>query len=174
MDSSAVVFQVAIQVLLFLVLIVAATTDVLYKKVYNWLTYPAIAFGLTLGYCVGHLGDHLAGLGVAGTIFGVAALTGGVGRGDWKLISAIGAIKGLEFCIWAIFYSSLFGAALALGFLVYHGRLGLGLKRTARRSVGLAVADMPDDPVAQKLPYGVAIAFGTFFAWTLTENMVIA
>src|SRR3954467_9519910 len=103
-------FQVAMQVLLFLVLIVAATTDVLYRKVFNWLTYPAIAFGLTLGYCVGHFGSHVAGFSVGAVIFGVAILTGGVGGGDWKLVGAIGAIKGLDFGIQAIFYSSLFGA----------------------------------------------------------------
>lgn len=168
-------FQVAMQVLLFLVLIVAATTDVLYKKVFNWLTYPAIAFGLTLGFCVGHLGSHVAGFAVGATIFGVAALTGGVGGGDWKLVGAIGAIKGLEFGIMAIFYSSLFGAVLAVGFLVYHGRLGLGLQRSARRAFGLAVKELPEsDPVLQKLPYGVAIAFGTFFAWSLAEGLVPA
>jgi prepilin peptidase CpaA len=168
-------FLVAMQVLLFLVLVVAATTDVLYKKVFNWLTYPAIAFGLTLGFCVGHLGSHFAGFAVGSLIFGIAALTGGVGGGDWKLVGAIGAIKGLDFGIQAIFYSSLFGAVLAIGFLVYHGRLGTGLQRTARRAFGLSVTPLPEgDPVTQKLPYGVAIAFGTFFAWSLSEGLVPA
>jgi prepilin peptidase CpaA len=168
-------FQVALQVLLFLVLIVAATTDVLYKKVYNWLTYPAIAFGLTLGYCVGHLGDHFLGFALGATIFFIAYLTGGVGGAEWKLVGAIGAIKGLNFEVQAIFYSSLFGAVLAIGFLVYHGKLGMGLQRTARRAFGLQVAELPEgDPVQQKLPYGVAISFGTFFAWSLTEGLVTA
>ena len=63
-------FDIAMQVLLFAVLIVAATTDVLYRKVFNWLTYPAIAFGLTLGYCVGHLQDHFAGFMLGAGIFG--------------------------------------------------------------------------------------------------------
>lgn len=173
MDTLA--FSVAMQVLLFATLIIAATTDILYRKVFNWLTYPAIAFGLTLGYCVGHLGDHAAGFAVGAGIFGLAALTGGVGGGDWKLVGAIGAIKGLEFSVYAIFYSSLFGAVLAIGFLAYHGRILVGLKRTARRTVGLKVDELAEgDPVKQRLPYGVAIAFGTFFAWTLVENMVPA
>jgi prepilin peptidase CpaA len=173
MDTLA--FDVAMQVLLFAVLIVAATTDVLYRKVFNWLTYPAIAFGLTLGYCVGHLGDHLAGFFLGAGIFGLAALTGGVGGGDWKLVGAIGAIKGLTFSVQAIFYSSLFGAVLAIVFLAYHRRIFVGLKRTARRSVGLKVEELPEgDPVLKRLPYGVAIAFGTFFAWSLVEGLVPA
>jgi len=168
-------FNVALQVLLFAVLIVAATTDVLYRKVFNWLTYPAIAFGLTLGYCVGHLGDHCAGLALGAGIFGLAALTGGVGGGDWKLVGAVGAIKGLVFSVQAIFYSSLFGAVLAIAFLAYHKRILMGLKRTARRAVGLKVETLPEgDPVLQRLPYGVAIAFGTFFAWSLVEGLVPA
>ena len=55
------VFNIAIQILLFAVLVAAATTDVLYRKVFNWITYPGIAFGLTLGYCVGDLSSHLQG-----------------------------------------------------------------------------------------------------------------
>ncbi|HZU96137.1 MAG TPA: A24 family peptidase [Planctomycetota bacterium] len=174
------VFQIASQVLLFAVLIVAATTDVLYHKVYNWLTYPAIIFGLTLSYAAGGLGNVHGGLTssalgfmLGGGIFWIAYLTGGVGGGDWKLVGAVGAIKGLEFSVPAIFYSSLFGALLAIVFLAYQGKLGPGLKRTARRAVGLKVEDLPEgDPVMRKLPYGVAVSFGTFFAWTLAEGML--
>jgi prepilin peptidase CpaA len=169
-------FQVAMQVLLFLVLIVAATTDVLYKKVFNWLTYPAIAFGLTLGFCVGHFQNHLAGFALGTVIFWIAHFIGDVGGGDWKLVGAIGAIKGLNFEVEAIFYSTLFGAVLAVGLLVYQGRLALGLQRTARRMIGLSVPPLPEseDPGKQRIPYGVAIAFGTFFAWSLSEGLVAA
>jgi prepilin peptidase CpaA len=179
MEMERLIFGVAAQVLLFAVLIVAATTDVLYRKVYNWLTYPAIIFGLTLAYAAGGVGNVHGGLEssalgflLGAGVFGVAYLTGGVGGGDWKLVGAVGAIKGLEFSVPAIFYSSLFGAFLAIVFLAYHGKLGVGLKRTARRAFGLKVADVPQgDPVMQRIPYGVAIAFGTFFAWTMVEVM---
>jgi prepilin peptidase CpaA len=168
-------FQVAIQVLLFGVLIVAATTDVLYKKVFNWLTYPAIAFGLTLGYCTGDLKGHFLGFLLGAGVFGVAALAGGVGGADWKLVGAIGAIKGVGFTVMAIFYSSLFGAVLAIGYLAYHGQILSGLKRTARKALFLSVETLPEgDPILQRIPYGVAIAFGTFFAWSLVEGLVPA
>src|ERR1700722_5860099 len=163
------IFNVGAQVLLFAVLIIAATTDVLYRKVFNWLTYPAIAFGLTLAFCAGgthDLKDHALGFLLGAGIFGIAALTGGVGGGDWKLVGAVGAIEGLKFSVYAIFYSSLFGALLAIVFLAYHGKMLVGLRRTARRAFGLAVEKLPDgDPVLQRLPYGVAISFGTFFVW---------
>jgi Flp pilus assembly protein protease CpaA len=173
MDGHAI-FAVAIQALLFIVLLTAATTDLLYRKVFNWTTYPAIAFGLTLGFCQGDLHGlwiHLAGLAVGGGVFGLAALSGGVGPGDWKLAAAIGAIKGFPFIIYGIFYSSLVGAAIALGYLAYRGQLLMGLGRSARRAIGLSVAPLEkdQDPTQKQLPYGVAIAFGTMLAWALVE-----
>ena len=44
-------------------------------------------------------------------------------------------LAGLSFEVEAIFYSTLFGAVLAVGVLVYHGSLGKGLKNSARRTV---------------------------------------
>jgi Flp pilus assembly protein protease CpaA len=167
------VFNIAIQILLFAVLVAAATTDVLYRKIFNWITYPGIAFGLTLGYCAGDLDSHLQGLALGAGLFGLVALTGACGPGDWKLMAAIGAIKGYPFVLIGICYSSLVGCAIALVYLAYVGRVGIGLKRSARAAVGLKNAELPEsDPAKQRLPYGVAIAFGTIFAWALVEKVI--
>src|SRR5947208_3340637 len=83
----------------------------------------------------------------------------GVGGGDWKLAAAIGAIKGYPFVIYAIFYSSLVGAAIALGHLAYHGRLISGLGRSAKKAVGVKVTPLEKgDPTEDRIPYGVAMA----------------
>ncbi len=170
------VFAVATQALLFVLLVVSATTDMLERKVYNWTTYPAIAFGLTLGYCAGDLrglATNAAGLAVGAGALGIAALTRGVGFGDVKLLAAIGAVKGLPFVVFALFYSSLVGAALALGYLAYEGRVLSGITRSARASVGLALEPAPgQDAIRTRIPYGVAIAFGTLVAWALVEGAV--
>lgn len=167
----AIAVSVATQLLLFAVLITAATTDILYRRVYNWLTYPAIAFGLALGYALdGPAGflDRFVGFGIAFAIFGLAALGGGVKNGDWKLVCAIGALSGQSLIVPELFYSTLVGAAIAVGVMVYHGRFLLLMKRCVRYAVGLRPEPLPEsDPIMQRLPYAVAIAFGTFLAWGL-------
>jgi Flp pilus assembly protein protease CpaA len=87
-----------------------------------------------------------------------------------KLLAAVGAIKGCPFVIYALFYSSLVGAAIALGWLAYKGRFFAGLARSAKKGIGASVPPLDkDDPIQQRLPYGVAIAFGTMLAWVLVE-----
>jgi prepilin peptidase CpaA len=173
-------------ILLFLTLSIAAVTDLLKRRVYNWLTYPAIAFGLTLGYAAGDWGsfspygaglvNHLAGLCLGFGVFALVWVFGrGVGGGDVKLMGAIGAIMGWQFVIGAMFWSSLVGAVMAIWVLVGSGKLMQGLGRAFRAAVTLGARPEDKDvegepsPGRMRIPYGTAIAFGTLFAWFLTE-----
>ena len=77
--------------------LVAATTDLRDFKVYNRLTFPAMAVGLLASFPLG----GLAGLAQAslGLVTGFAVLAGffalgGVGAGDVKLFAALGAWLG--------------------------------------------------------------------------------
>lgn len=178
-------FQLAAIVLLFLTLIVSATTDMLKRKVYDWTTFPAAAFGLTLAYAAAgwgsidlqhlHAGssgliDHLAGLGLGFFVFFVAYWSNGVGGGDVKLMAAVGAIMGLQFIIGAMFWSALIGAVFAIWALVWKGRLGEGVRRSLRYAVSLrAPGEGEDNALTVKIPYGVAISFGSLLCWFLTE-----
>jgi len=172
------VFVVAAAALLFLTLITAATTDVMSRKVYNWLTYPAIALGLALGYGAGGLGEsvwapglvsHLTGLAVGFGLLFVVWWSRAVGGGEVKLAAAVGAIGGFPFVIPALFWSSLVGAVMALWTLLWRGQLLDGLRRAVRYAFSIR-GELPDreDPAAVTIPYGVAIAFGTMLAWFLT------
>jgi len=159
------VFKIASQALLFVVLIVSAVTDLRDRKVYDWLTLPGIAFGLTLGWANGELGSCALGFAVAVGVFGFAVWIGGMGGGDLKLMAAIGAIQGYPFVVHAIFWSSLAGAVLALGKLAWDGLLTKGLWRTARYLFTLKPESGDGELLKQKIPYGVAISAGTFASW---------
>src|SRR3954471_4662700 len=97
-------FDVATQVLLFAVLLGAATTDIISRKVPPWLTLPGIAFGFALAWAGGdwtRLESSLLGFAIATGVFGLAYLMGGIGGGDLKLVAAVGAIKGAPFIVYA-------------------------------------------------------------------------
>lgn len=167
-------------VLLFATLAVAATTDTLHRKVSNYLTYSATALGLTLGFGMGGLGfdlpitahtflGHLAAAGIGFGIFFVAWWAKGVKGGEVKLAAALGALGGCPFVVSAIFWSTLVGFVMAIWVLVFKGDLG----KTLRRAVWYALSLKPppdDDPAATQIPYAVAMAFGTMWAFILLQT----
>ena len=179
---------IAIQVLLFAVVVISAYTDITIRKVYDWITIPATVFGATLNYVAdgagqgtlstihggGGLSSSALGWLVGFGIFFVVWLRGGLGFGDVKLMGAIGALKGFPFIIGAMFWSSLVGAIMALGALAWRGRLREGLAGSLRRFVGLSrpqpvATDDASAPEAVTVPYGFAIAVGTMLYWGLVE-----
>ena len=161
--------------LLFAVLIVAAYTDLLHRKVYNWLTLPACILGVGLHWTLAEVGGpgltaSLAGLGIGFGVFLVAYVLGGVGGGDVKLMGAIGAIGGAPFIVSAIFWSALVGAGIACWKLAWQGKLLAGVRSSVRYGVGIGTksSSSEDEEIARTtVPYGVAIAFGTVWAWVL-------
>lgn len=173
-------FDVVSKVLLFATLAIAATTDTLSRRVSNYLTYPAMALGLALGFGMGGLGldapwtqhhllSHLLGLLVGGAIFLVAWWAGGVKGGEVKLAAAVGALSGLQFTVPAMFWSTLVGALMGLWVLVLRGNLLEGLRRSVRYAVMIKTEPAPpDDPARISVPYAVAMAFGTLCAFFLT------
>ncbi|MFO7897946.1 MAG: A24 family peptidase [Planctomycetota bacterium] len=171
---------------------VAVYTDLAQGRVYNWCTLPAIGLGLLLNYVagaaspaqgnavVGILGgpliSGLAGLALAVGIFGIAYLLHVLGGGDVKLMAAVGAIEGWRFLLNAAFFTACAGALVAIGVLVWRGRLAQGLKSsvealvTPRRFKKRRDA-LPDDaPELATIPYTWAIAAGTIVTWLLTAG----
>jgi prepilin peptidase CpaA len=174
-------FDIVRVVLLFATLAIAATTDTLSRRVSNHLTYPAMALGLALGFGMGNLGigaplthhhllSHLLGLLVGGGIFLVAWWAGGVKGGEVKLAAAVGALSGLEFTVGAMFWSSLAGALMGLWVIVLRGTFFESFRRSVRYALMLKTEPAaPDDPARVSVPYAVAMAFGTLFAFFLTQ-----
>jgi prepilin peptidase CpaA len=159
-------------VLTILIVGIAVYTDVRWGKIFNALTASALLVGIAIhavadGWSGALLSLEGAALGFA--LFLVSALFGRIlGGGDIKLLMAIGALQGPYFLAWAIFYTALAGAVLALAVGLYRGVLGqrlrsLGASLVMRASQGVPM-EMHEVAGGPRLPYAIAIAVGSLVA----------
>ncbi|WP_165863912.1 A24 family peptidase [Capsulimonas corticalis] len=122
--------DIVIPLLLSIVLLVAVITDLGKKKIYNWLTFPAIVMGIILN-TVSH-GWH--GLSFAFCGMGIACLslfiTGGMKFGDMKLFMAVGAMTGPGFMLWALLCTFVISGVLGILYAWKKGVLGYTVKNT--------------------------------------------
>jgi Flp pilus assembly protein protease CpaA len=170
--------------------VTCAYTDLARGKLYNVVTLGGLATGLALAYlldCVApHTNFHFplttylvrAALGAAlgGGVLFLLYLAGGFDAGDVKMMAAVGALgtptvtrsgpaDPYAFVLWALFYTALAGAAIGLGLLIWRGRLRQGLKDSLRALVSFRKTRREEIPAEATLPYGLAIAIGTIWAW---------
>ncbi len=95
----------------------------------NVLTLPGIVIGLMFAYWFGYFEDALIGAVAGYTVFWLVArlfllVTGreGMGYGDFKLLSMLGAFMGWQALPFTIFASSLVGAIIGSVLLVLAGK----------------------------------------------------
>lgn len=179
--------QIAADVILAAVLIVAAIMDLRTGRIFNYLVYPAILLGLALAAADGAIAgddamaglkDHVVGATVAFALMFFCYAIGGMGGGDVKLMVAVGALGGFaragqgEFLLYAIFYAFAVGAVLGLLIAIWRGVLG---ETAIRTWWGVRMLAMPDTSLADavpeatiRVPFGFATCVGTL--WLLAEN----
>ena len=162
-------------ILLYLALalvVIAAVFDLKSRRIPNYLTYPAVL--LAFGYWIVK-GDGRALLYAAlGLLIGFGLLLllyllGGMGAGDVKLMGALGALVGWQHIWNVVLYSLVAGGLVATIYLLLRGELGGGLRNTWRlvrraKLPGAGGADPAEWKSFGKIPYGVAIAMGTFYS----------
>ena len=117
---------------LVVLLVFSVYFDLTQKRIPNFLTFPAILLGLIIFAVSGGwsgLLQGLSGFGVGIAVFFIPFALGGMGAGDVKLMGAIGALKGLEFILYAAFFTALSGGVFALAYLLFSGQLFSILKK---------------------------------------------
>jgi len=152
---------------------VGAVKDVRGQRIPNWLTYSGLIAALVIRTGLGGwagLKGGLAGMLLAGGIFFVLFLTGGMGGGDVKLMAAVGAWVGLAQVGTLLIMSAIAGGLLAAGYVLVHKRMLESLRNMVellRHHLTEGVKPHPTLNVQQqgtlRLPYGLAIAIGTFY-----------
>ena len=157
-------------------LAICVVTDLARGMVYNRVTLPAMFLGLCLGFFQAGwsgLGVAAVGLLIGGGIFLIPFMLRAVGGGDVKMMAGVGALAGAPFALKTALYACLLGGVWALLAMTAKGKLGRGLKDTARFFRGLAVpglkAEEPSPLGLKPLPFGLCIALGAVWAryWDL-------
>lgn len=162
-------------ILLLAVISAAAVIDYKYRKVPNYITFPAVSGGIVIAI----LHDGFTGLSAstAGLLLGIALLSipyfkGGIGAGDVKLLGAIGAVKGPGFV-----FTTFLGAAI-IGGIMAVGRMAFTIKssdmtvlresiKTVYYTGTLSAIEVPEYALKERLPYAVAISAGAAVAMFL-------
>ena len=160
--------------------------DLTKKKIPNFLTFPAIIYGI-ISYMLMQgfegLWFSLLGLFVGLAIFFIPFAMGGMGGGDVKLLGAVGALQGWQFVLSAAVWAALTGGVMAIVWLIATRRLLKVLKKIFgfvlapffnalyyyirwdffnRAAIYFSERDpeSPEEAKAASMPYGVAITAG--------------
>ncbi|MHB1699041.1 MAG: A24 family peptidase [Acidobacteriaceae bacterium] len=164
-------------------LICAATAsvhDLRSRRIPNLLTGPAILFGLLLHLILGgpaQMGlSALAGV-VAGGIFFLFFMAGGMGAGDVKLMAAVGCLAGTEYIQDILIATVILGACMGLGLAVYRGRFRqtfMNVMTLVQHHSAAGLAEHPDINVRNastlRLPYALPIALGCLLTLFLASG----
>jgi prepilin peptidase CpaA len=147
----------------------AVYSDLRWRKIPNCLTLPAIVLGLVLNF----LDNSWTGLAFSffGFLVGLALfllpfILGGMGAGDVKFLSAIGAFLGAKAVFSVFLYACLAGGVIAVYFIVTQKRvkqtiknLWLFLKYILFFGSPEIGAELFKNPVGH-IPYGLAVGMG--------------
>jgi len=164
---------------LLAVVALAAALDLRTRRIPNWLTVSAFALALVLRAIMG-VDPFLGGLTAAGVAFllclPVFAL-GGLGGGDVKLLTAVGAFLGMDRLWGALAATAIAGGVFALVTVIRRRRLKetawnfyMISKKLPTRSAYVGWKQDSGDGLnirsagALTQPYGVAIAIGAIWA----------
>ena len=170
--------------LLCALLLAAVWTDVKSRRIPNRLVLLGMVSGLLLNIVLpqgygfisalpGALGlwKALAGLGLGFTIMFPMYILRAMGAGDVKLMAMVGAFLGPNAIIGAILVTFIVGGVLSLVVVLRKGTFGLLIDNLRTMLMGSFIKstvlhELPTIDAASvsagKMPYGVAIALGTF------------
>jgi len=163
-----------------IVLVVAAVIDGLKRRVPNWLTFSMVLAGLASAAWAGgfrgllwSLGGATLGLGLLLPLYAI----GGMGAGDVKLLTGVGAWVGPALTFGAFATSAVVGGLMALAMVAWSGdyirhwvqfQMIMHEILAVRDPGKLSEQAAARKPTMKLLPYGIPLAVGsiTYFVWT--------
>jgi prepilin peptidase CpaA len=160
------------QVLLVILVILAAGFDIRYRRIPNWLVFIGMLLGLAMNlFLFGWAGLQLSliGVGLAFLIYFPMFVLRGMGAGDVKLMMAIGALVGPANWLAIFFFTGILGGLLAIGILLWRKHVGQTLFNVMYivgellrfRAPYTGNADMDvNSKHAMTMPHGATIAAG--------------
>jgi prepilin peptidase CpaA len=151
---------------------VAGVWDGRFRRIPNWLTVSGAATGIATNTIL-FRGPGLK-TALLGMLLGLALLlpfmlVRSLGAGDWKLVGALGACLGPRSLLAVLFGTILVAGVMALGVIIWSGRLKKTLLNIARMLAAIFSLRMPgaevslDNPQSTKIPFGVAVALAVMF-----------
>lgn len=155
------------------VLAISVATDARERKIFDRVTMPAIVAGLLINLQFSGWPGAVFSLGGMATalclVIAVTLLAGnGLGGGDVKLLTAVGALCGPRFVPWASAFAALSGPILWLVPLMRERLLGYTLRNFAHNCVACFLFGAPvgiaERTRAGRQPFSVAIAAGVLLA----------
>lgn len=145
----------------------AGVTDLLRRRIPNWLTVPALALGVAANTFFG--GWSGLKISLLGALVGLGlllpfVLLRSLGAGDWKLAGALGAFTGPALLVDLLLLSVFVAGMMAVVLIIYKGRVREALRNIGHIFVSLVTFQLPghrvslNNPDSLKVPYGVALA----------------
>jgi prepilin peptidase CpaA len=155
----------------------AGITDLRWRRIPNWLTYPAIPVAIALHWIVA--GRHAALQSLEGAATGLAillpfVLIRSLGGGDWKLVGGLGAFFSFSHRFAdVLIYTLLVNGFMALCLVIWKRRFGQTMRNLGRMTASFFKLHLPgpdftiENPEAAKVPFGVAAAIAVllYTAW---------
>lgn len=150
-------------------LAVATVSDLATKKIYNWITFSLLTFGLLMSVSPGGIGivPALTGAGIALGLHWVLWRIGLEGAADAKLMTGVGAFIGTASMLEATLWRYLLHLPFALAVLTVLGRWGnfmAAWQWTRDKMKGLEVGERPEPtymPFAPLIALAVIAALNT-------------
>jgi prepilin peptidase CpaA len=145
----------------------AGVTDLVRRRIPNWLTVPALAVGVAANTFFGGwsgLKTSLLGALVGLGLLLPFVLLRSLGAGDWKLAGALGAFTGPALLVDLLLLSVFVAGMMAVMLIIYKGRVREALRNIGHILISLVTFQLPghrvslDNPDSLKVPYGVALA----------------
>jgi prepilin peptidase CpaA len=153
-------------------LLAGCVTDLRSRKIPNELVAAILGTGWLFALYAPDVW-HALGMSLAGTAVGFGIwiafyFAGAIGAGDVKFFAAAGAWLGPGLTWRAALIAAVAGGVLAVGMLLYEGRLGTVVRKFALAASARSLSILPEKPGAptkhRQLPYGVALAVGALVA----------